>query len=86
MTVTRGRIHNFVAPRFLDPMNKTFGYSRVSTSKQLLDSQIKLLQSAGCDETFVEVGSGANRERPQLNKLLSILRKGDTILVVKLDR
>lgn len=67
-------------------MNRTFGYSRVSTSKQLLDSQIELLHRAGCDETFVEVGSGINRERPQLEKLLSILREGDTILVVKLDR
>ena len=86
MIGTRGRIHNFVAPRFLDPMNRTFGYSRVSTSKQHLDTQTELLQCAGCDEIFVEVGSGANRERPQLDKLLSILRKGDIILVVKLDR
>ena len=67
-------------------MNRTFGYSRVSTSKQNSDSQLELLHDAGCDETFVEVCSGADRTRPELDKLLSILRKGDTILVVKLDR
>ncbi|MYC24730.1 MAG: recombinase family protein [Gammaproteobacteria bacterium] len=67
-------------------MNKTYGYSRVSTSKQLSDSQIDLLNGAGCDETFVEVQSGTNRKRPKLDKLLGKLREGDTILVVKLDR
>ncbi|MYC24297.1 MAG: recombinase family protein [Gammaproteobacteria bacterium] len=67
-------------------MNKIYGYSRVSTSKQLSDSQIALLNRAGCDETFVEVQSGANRKRPKLEKLLGKLREGDTILVVKLDR
>lgn len=35
---------------------------------------------------FFEVQSGANRVRPQLEKLLSMLGEGDTILVVKLDR
>ncbi|MXZ56763.1 MAG: recombinase family protein [Gammaproteobacteria bacterium] len=67
-------------------MNKTFGYSRVSTSKQLSDSQIELLNEAGCDETFIEVQSGAHRKRPQLEKLLAMLGEGDTFLVVKLDR
>jgi len=74
------------APLILDPMNKTYGYSRVSTPKQLSDSQIELLNSAECDETFVEVQSGATRKRPELDKLLAKLREGDTILVVKLDR
>ena len=67
-------------------MNKTYGYSRVSTSKQHTASQIELLKGAGCEETFVEVQSGATRNRPELDRLLSRLRQGDTILVVKLDR
>lgn len=66
-------------------MNKTYGYSRVSTSKQHTDSQIELLKGAGCEETFVEVQSGVTRNRPELDRLLSRLRQGDTILVVKLD-
>ena len=80
------RIHTFVAPLFPDPMNKTYGYSRVSTSKQHTDSQIELLKGAGCEETFVEVQTGATRNRPELDRLLSRLCQGDTILVVKLDR
>lgn len=61
---TRGRIHNFVVPRFLDPMNRTFGYSRVSTSKQHLDAQTELLQSAGRDELSLK----SDRE-PTVNDL-----------------
>ncbi|MYD45646.1 MAG: recombinase family protein [Gammaproteobacteria bacterium] len=67
-------------------MNRSFGYSRVSTSKQLSDSQIALLNSAGCNEIFVEVKSGTKRNRTELDRLLHRLREGDTILVVKLDR
>ena len=67
-------------------MKKTFGYARVSTTKQHAEAQLELLQGAGCDETFIEVQSGANRHRPQLEKLLTGLREGDTLVVVKLDR
>lgn len=67
-------------------MNKTFGYSRVSTSRQNADPQIELLQKEGCDEILVETQSGANRRRPQLERLLTMLREGDTVVVVKLDR
>lgn len=74
------------APLLNDPMNRSFGYSRVSTSKQLSDSQIALLNSAGCNEIFVEVKSGTKRNRTELDRLLHRLREGDTILVVKLDR
>ena len=67
-------------------MSKTYGYSRVSTSKQTTDAQVELLKSAGCDQTFVEVQSGTNRKRPVLANVLDLLREGDEILVVKLDR
>ena len=65
---------------------KTFGYSRVSTSKQRADPQIKLLREAGCDHVFIEVQSGANRKRPKLEKLLTMLGEGDVVVVVRLDR
>ena len=45
-------------------MKKTFGYARVSTPKQTIDPQLELLNQAGCEEIFVETGSGANRKRP----------------------
>lgn len=63
-----------------------FGYARVSKNDQSLDIQIQKLTQAGCDEIFKEKVSGAKDDRSQLNLLISKLRKGDTICVVRLDR
>lgn len=63
-----------------------FGYARVSKNEQSLDIQIQKLNQAGCEEIFQEKISGAKDERTQLNLLLSKLRKGDTVYVVRLDR
>ena len=63
-----------------------FGYSRVSTSRQNADSQSELLLKEGCDEILIETHSGANRRRPELERLLSLLREGDLVIVAKLDR
>lgn len=62
------------------------GYARVSTRDQKLDLQLDALTQAGCEEVFQETASGKNRERPELEKLLAFARKGDTIVVYKLDR
>ena len=53
---------------------------------QYLDIQIKKLQDAGCDEIFSEKISGAKDDRKQLQELLSRVRSGDTVCVVRLDR
>ena len=66
-------------------MNKTFGYARVSTPKQTTDPQLERLCQTGGDEIFVETVSGANRTRPELEKLLQTVREGDTVVMVKLD-
>ena len=63
-----------------------FGYARVSKNEQSLDIQIKKLEASGCEEIYQEKISGAKDNRSQLNLLLSKLRKGDTICVVRLDR
>jgi DNA invertase Pin-like site-specific DNA recombinase len=63
-----------------------FGYARVSKNEQSLDVQIKKLEESGCEEIYQEKISGAKDNRSQLNLLLSKLRKGDTICVVRLDR
>jgi DNA invertase Pin-like site-specific DNA recombinase len=48
--------------------------------------QVGALQSAGCELIFREKASGGRWERPELHKLLSQLRKGDVLVVWKLDR
>lgn len=62
------------------------GYARVSTQDQTPQLQIDALKSLGCDRIFEEKASGAQRDRPQLMAALDYARKGDTIVVWKLDR
>lgn len=63
-----------------------FGYARVSKNDQSLSIQIQKLNQVGCDEIFKEKISGAKDDRPQLKEMLSKLRKGDIVYVVRLDR
>ena len=62
------------------------GYARVSTGDQNLDGQCRRLSAAGCERLFEEKISGARRDRPQLEKLIEHLRKGDVLVVTRLDR
>jgi DNA invertase Pin-like site-specific DNA recombinase len=62
------------------------GYARVSTEDQNLESQLTALHEAGCRKIFQEKLSGAQRQRPELAKMLEQLRDGDTVVVWKLDR
>lgn len=63
-----------------------FGYARVSTLDQNLDSQKELLLKYGCSKIFFEKVSGKNLERVELAKLVSVLREKDVVVVCKLDR
>jgi DNA invertase Pin-like site-specific DNA recombinase len=62
------------------------GYARVSTEEQGTDSQLDELRAAGCDTVMEEHASGADRGRPVLARLLHDIRRGDTLVVVRLDR
>ena len=62
------------------------GYARVSTADQHLYMQEDALTSAGCEEIFRDIASGAKTARPGLDEALNYLRTGDTIVVWKLDR
>lgn len=62
------------------------GYARVSTIDQNLDLQIDALKAAGCEKIFTDRITGTKFDRPELNQLKKILRKGDTVVVWKLDR
>ena len=62
------------------------GYARVSTQDQDTAAQIAALKSSGCEIIFQEKVSGGRWERPELHRLLGQLRKGDVVVVWKLDR
>lgn len=63
-----------------------YGYARVSTFDQNLELQLEALRSSGCDRIFEDKISGAKSKRPGLDKLIKVLRPGDTVVVWKLDR
>ena len=62
------------------------GYARVSTDDQKLDLQMDALHSAGCNEIYQDVASGAKVQRSGLDKAIQYIRTGDTLVVWKLDR
>ena len=63
-----------------------FAYARVSTNDQHLEAQVDELKKHGFDELFVEKISGVKADRLQLALLIQKLRKGDTVVVYRLDR
>jgi DNA invertase Pin-like site-specific DNA recombinase len=65
-----------------------YGYARVSTTDQKLANQIELLKLAGAEKIFQEKFTGTTTERPEFQKLLRVLKTGDTLLLIvtKLDR
>jgi DNA invertase Pin-like site-specific DNA recombinase len=62
------------------------GYARVSTDDQDTAAQVAALKAAGCQRIFREKASGGRWDRPELHRLLDHLRKGDVLLVWRLDR
>ena len=71
--------------------NKVYGYARVSTVGQAkdgnsLEAQKAALTAAGATEIFVDTFTGTKMERPEFERLNSLLKGGDTLIVTKLDR
>jgi DNA invertase Pin-like site-specific DNA recombinase len=62
-----------------------YGYARVGTEDQKLNLQLDALKNAKCDKIFKEKISAA-KERPELEKMIGLLTKGDRVVVWKLDR
>lgn len=70
-----------------------YGYARVSSigqklSGNSLEDQISQLKSAGCteDNIFTEQFTGATMERPEFERILTMIQPGDKLIVTKLDR
>jgi len=62
------------------------GYARVSTDDQDLALQRRALREAGCRRLYEEKLSGAQRNRPELARLLDQVRDDDVLVVTRLDR
>jgi len=62
------------------------GYARVSTPDQSLDSQTDDLLKQGCEKIFSDIASGGKAKRPGLDEAIKFCRRGDVLVVWKLDR
>ena len=62
------------------------GYVRVSTEGQNTARQEIMLRELGVDELFVDRASGKNADRPELNRMMNFVRRGDTVIVESISR
>lgn len=62
------------------------GYARVSTEEQNEGAQLDALNAAECEKLYIEKCSGKLKSRPQLDRMLDAIRKGDIVVVQRLDR
>ena len=62
------------------------GYIRVSTQEQNTIRQEVLMEALGVDEVYIDRMSGKNTNRPELQKMMEYVRKGDTVIVESISR
>lgn len=62
------------------------GYARVSTEDQDPALQISALKEFGCERIYTDHASGKSLKRPEWKKCRMDLRKGDTLVIWKVDR
>lgn len=69
-------------------MSKTYGYIRVSSSDQNELRQVVALKNFLVPEQnmYVDKQSGKDFERPEYKKLVKVLKKGDVLYVLSIDR
>ena len=62
------------------------GYIRVSTQEQNTIRQEVLMKSLGVDEVYIDRMSGKNTNRPELQRMMEYVRRGDTVIVESISR
>ena len=67
--------------------SQTIGYARATHNEyENLEKQIKNLKEEGCSLVFSELISLDEEIKPQLNKAMNCLSKGDQLIITQLDR
>ena len=67
-------------------MKTKIGYIRVSTQEQNTIRQEVLMEALGVDEVYIDRMSGKDTNRPELQKMMEYVRKGDTVIVESISR
>lgn len=62
------------------------GYVRVSTAEQNTARQEIIMEALEADSVYIDRVSGKDTRRPELQKMLSYLRPGDTVVVESISR
>ena len=67
--------------------SKAVGYARATQNEfEYLNEQIKHLKEEGCSVIFSELVGLGEEIKPQLNKAINFLSKGDSFIMTQLDR
>ena len=61
------------------------GYIRISTTDQNTARQEVLMQELNVEQVFIDRMSGKNTDRPELKRMMSFVREGDTVIVAALQ-
>ena len=62
------------------------GYIRVSSAEQNTARQEVLMEELGVDEVYIDRMSGKDANRPELQKMMEYVRRGDTVIVESISR
>lgn len=62
------------------------GYIRVSTQEQNTIRQEVLMDALGVEELYIDRASGKNTQRPELQRMMDYVRRGDTVVVESISR
>ena len=62
------------------------GYIRISSADQNTARQEVLMKELGVEQVYIDKMSGKNTDRPELKKMMSFVREGDTVIVESISR